>query len=205
MIDSNGAFPIYTSDPYDIKSMELIKVSGAFHPFLTIDVLNRLGAPKSLATIALSILNEQSSFGFISSHSVEIAQFLEWKSKASYVGLNLADTIFVSEQLNEFEINDIITRIFHGSSYRLDKQVTFVIAVNRLGETVRSEGLRLYLKNTNHEESTICDVEGLPFGWIGERQLINDQFNGGITLILVDKKGKTICIPSTAEIEVECI
>ncbi|WP_117149059.1 hypothetical protein [Paraliobacillus zengyii] len=188
----------------DLKSMEILKYTGAFQPFLTIDVLNRLGAPKNLITIALSLLEENMTFEFISKKSNEIANLLESKSKAKYVELYNADTIFVSDGLNAIEINEIITSAFPEERSMLTKQTTFVIAVKRLGKDLCSSGLRLFIDHQDKQDFTICDVEGLPFGWIAERQLINNQFPNEMSLILIDQFNKYIYIPSHALIEVEC-
>lgn len=204
MISLKEGYSTYNTNTTHLKSMEVQKYAGAFQPFLTINVLNRLGAPKNLVTIALSLLEESMTFGFISKKSNEIAQLLEYKSKAKYVALYNADTIFVSDQLNELEINEVITTAFPEELSLLNKQTTFVIAVKHLGTDLCSKGLRLFIDHQDQQGSTICDVEGLPFGWIAERQLINNQFTNEMSLILIDQYNKYIYIPSHALIEIEC-
>lgn len=194
----------YNTNTKHLKSMEVLKYTGAFQPFLTIDVLNRLGAPKNLVTIALSLLDEKMTFGFISKKSNEIAYLLASKSKAKYVELYNADTIFVADELNELEVNEVVTTTFPEEHSLLNKQTTFVIAVKRLGKDLCNKGLRLFIDHQDEQGGIICDVEGLPFGWIAERQLINNQSTNEMSLILIDQYNKYIYIPSHALIEVEC-
>lgn len=185
-----------------MKSIDVQKFSGAFHPFLTIDVLNRLGVPKNLITIALSLLEEDMSFEFVSKNRLQIAHFLESKSKAKQTELRHAGTIFISDQLNELELNKLVSFVFRKGNPSLDKQTTFVISVKRLGANLCSNGLRLFI-NQDKRDGTSYDVEGLSSDWITERQLINKQFTGGITLILIDQFNRYISIPNDAMIEFE--
>ncbi|MCT2538150.1 phosphonate C-P lyase system protein PhnH [Aquibacillus koreensis] len=204
MIYSNKAFPIYSKAPYNVNGMEVVKVSNQFQPYLTIDILQKLGMPKSIASVALHLLDSKTTFAYLNQHGLEISQFLEWKTKAKQQKVNDAEFLFVPGDTKEEQINHLVKEVFHQTKENADKHVTIVIDVEKVGHTCDEGGLRLFLTNQKDKSRLLFDVKGLSFGWIAERQLINSQCEYGMTLLLIGRDGECMCIPYYVKVEVEC-
>ncbi|WP_163536998.1 phosphonate C-P lyase system protein PhnH [Gracilibacillus sp. YIM 98692] len=156
----------------------------------------------SLLAIALTLLDKEASFHFMTNDKEEWNHYIKWQTFSEPETIQQADYLFVNQLLNEAEIAQLLQKVKKGSLEEPYNSATLIIRVDNISSN-KSNGNILKLSGPGINGSSICYMNGISNSWFTFRESLNSEYPMGVDFIFTTESGEFIAIPRTTVVETE--
>ncbi len=145
--------------------------------------------------IMMMVLDREVSFNVVSNDSADISEVVSAMTYSRVKPLNEADYIFVTNDVCNEKLHEVIKQAKIGDLENPNKSATVIAEFDEV-----SQDGDLIFKGPGIKDENKVYVSG-DKKWIRERENKNSEYPLGIDCILLDKSNKVLCIPRTTNVK----
>lgn len=151
---------------------------------------------KSTFLMMLMLLDREVSFNVVSNNSSDVSTMVSQMTYSKLKSIDEADYIFVLEDANEEELQNIISKAKIGDLVNPNKSATIISEFKSITYKNNSNQIEIALQGPGIKDKNVVNISGNR-DWIREREIKNEEYPLGVDLIYIDSNDNLICIPRT--------